>query len=58
MNFSCDEKMNYIIEFVDYSITRFIDEVLGDSETDPEFSTVTLNNTHSMLHLLFRANQM
>ena len=45
MNFNSDEKLNYILEFVDYSITQFVDEVLEDSEIDPEFSAVTLNNT-------------
>ncbi len=45
MDFNADEKLNYILEFVDYSISQFIDEVLDDSETDPEFSAVTLSNT-------------
>lgn len=45
MDFNCDEKLNYILEFVDDSVTQFIDEVLDDSEINPEFSAVTLNNT-------------
>lgn len=45
MDFNVDEKLNYILEFVDDSITEFIDEVLEDSESDPEFSAVTLSNT-------------
>lgn len=36
--------MNYILEFLDYSITQFVDEVIADSETEPEFSAVTLSN--------------
>lgn len=45
MDFNVDEKLNYILEFIDDSITQFIDEVLDDSEINPEFSAVTLNNT-------------
>ncbi len=57
MNFNTDEKLNYILEFVDDSITAFIDEVLEDSETDPEFSAVTLSNTITCyIDLLNRTN--
>ncbi len=44
MDFNNDEKLNYLFEFVGYWVTDFIDEVLYDSETDPEFSAVTANN--------------
>ncbi len=45
MDYNIDEKLNYILEFLDYSITQFVDEVIEDSETDPVFSAVTLSNT-------------
>lgn len=44
MDYNVNEKLNYILEFLDYSITQFVDEVIADSETEPEFSAVTLSN--------------
>ncbi len=48
------EELNYILEFVDDSITQFIDEVLDDCETDPEFSAVTLGNTINCYNTLLK----
>lgn len=56
MDFNVDEKSKFILEFVDYSITQFIDEVLDDSETDPEFSAVTLSNIIVCYISLLKAN--
>lgn len=44
MNFENDEKFKYVLEFIDYSIIQYIEDVITDSESDPEYSAVTLNN--------------
>ncbi len=35
----------YMLDWMDYMVERFVWEVLDDSETDPQYSAVTANNT-------------
>ena len=44
MGFAKDDKTEYLLRFLDYSISQYIDDVMEDSEEDSEFSAVTLNN--------------
>lgn len=44
MSFEKDDKTEYLLNFLDYSIGQYIDDVMEDSKEDPEFSAVTLNN--------------
>lgn len=38
------EALEYILEHADYYIDQLIDNVMEDSEIDPEYSAVTANN--------------
>lgn len=38
------EKLKYILTYTGYYIDQLIDNVMNDSEEDPEYSAVTLNN--------------
>lgn len=38
------EKMNYLLNIMYPTIEEFVDQVLNDSETDPEYSAVTAAN--------------
>lgn len=44
MSFEKDDKTEYLLNFLDYSIGKYIDDIMEDSQEDPEFSAVTLNN--------------
>jgi len=43
MNYNIEE-FDVVNKFMLYSLDCYIDEVLGDSDDEPEFSAVTLNN--------------
>lgn len=38
------EKLNYLLDYIDYTIEQSIYDVLSDSEDDPHYSAVTTHN--------------
>lgn len=38
------EALEYLLQHIEYYVSRFMDDVMEDSEEDPEYSAVTLNN--------------